>query len=307
MRVQPYIAAFALLLLGSCVSQPTQPSQQQADAGRLDIYEEFATELIPERTVYVWVPDDYNTDTRYAVLYMHDGQMLFDERTSWNGQSWNVDAVAQRMQDEGRCRPFIVVGIDNHPKDRLTEYMPAKALNYLDPNNKLLNKIDRNKLIADSYLRFIVEDLKPFVDSYYSTLSDSANTAIMGSSMGGLISLYALTEHPDIFGSAACLSTHTPLAVDDIPTEAPSWSKAFRDYLDDNLPEANSHTVYMDYGDGSIDGHYAPFQQEVDRLFEAKGWTEPHYITLKFPGHDHNETSWQQRLHIPLELLLGSE
>ena len=166
MKLRHYLLAFALLILGGCA---TQGIKQQADAGKLDIYEEFATELIPTRTVYVWTPEGYNPEIRYAVLYMHDGQMLFDEETSWNGQSWNVDAVAQRLQDEGKCRPFIVVGIDNHPTNRLTEYTPAKMLNYLDPNDKLLNKFDRAEFIADSYLSFIVEELKPFVDSHYST------------------------------------------------------------------------------------------------------------------------------------------
>lgn len=304
MKLRHYLLAFALLILGGCT---TQGIKQQADVGKLDIYEEFATELIPTRTVYVWTPEGYNLKTRYAVLYMHDGQMLFDEETSWNGQSWNVDAVAQRLQDEGKCRPFIVVGIDNHPTNRLTEYTPAKMLNYLDPNDKLLNKFDRAEFIADSYLSFIVEELKPFVDSHYSTLGDSANTVVMGSSMGGLISLYALSEYPDIFGSAACLSTHTPAAIGDFESAAEPWSKAFRDYLAENLPEANTRTVYMDYGDGTLDANYAPFQTQVDALFEAKGWTKPHYVTLLFPGHNHDETSWQKRLHIPLELLLGTE
>ncbi|MBR6758753.1 MAG: alpha/beta hydrolase [Alistipes sp.] len=303
MKSYLYIAALTIMLLGSC----TNKQQQKADAGQLDIYENFATELIPQRTVLVWLPEDYNPQNRYAVLYMHDGQMLFDEQTSWNKQSWNVDAVAQRLQDEGRCRPFIVVGIDNHPTNRLTEYTPARMLSYLDQENALLNSFQREEFIADNYLRFIVEELKPFIDSRYSTLSDRDNTLIMGSSMGGLISLYALCEYPDYFGAAACLSTHTPAAIGDFEHEAEPWSKAFRDYLKDNLPAANSRVVYMDYGDGTIDAGYGPYQALVDSLFAEKGWTEPHFISRFFPGHQHDETSWQQRLHIPLELLLGAE
>lgn len=303
MKSYLYIAVLTIMLLGSC----TNKQQQKADAGQLDIYENFATELIPQRTVLVWLPEDYSPQNRYAVLYMHDGQMLFDEQTSWNKQSWNVDAVAQRLQDEGRCRPFIVVGIDNHPTNRLTEYTPARMLSYLDQENALLNSFQREEFIADNYLRFIVEELKPFIDSRYSTLSDRDNTLIMGSSMGGLISLYALCEYPECFGAAACLSTHTPAAIGDFEHEAEPWSKAFRDYLQDNLPAANSRVVYMDYGDGMIDAGYGPYQALVDSLFAEKGWTEPHFISRFFPGHQHDETSWQQRLHIPLELLLGAE
>ena len=303
MKSYLYIAALTIMLLGSC----TNKQQQKADAGQLEIYENFATELIPQRTVLVWLPEDYSPQNSYAVLYMHDGQMLFDEQTSWNKQSWNVDAVAQRLQDEGRCRPFIVVGIDNHPTNRLTEYTPARMLSYLDQENALLNSFQREEFIADNYLRFIVEELKPFIDSRYSTLSDRDNTLIMGSSMGGLISLYALCEYPDYFGAAACLSTHTPAAIGDFEHEAEPWSKAFRDYLQENLPTANSRVVYMDYGDGTIDAGYGPYQALVDSLFAEKGWTEPHFISRFFPGHQHDETSWQQRLHIPLELLLGAE
>ena len=118
---------------------------------------------------------------------------------------------------------------------------------------------------------------------------------------------YALCEYPDYFGAAACLSTHTPAAIGDFEHEAEPWSKAFRDYLKDNLPAANSRVVYMDYGDGTIDAGYGPYQALVDSLFAEKGWTEPHFISRFFPGHQHDETSWQQRLHIPLELLLGAE
>ncbi len=304
MKRYVYVIVSMLLLIGGCGHGA---EQQRADVGRLDIYTNFATELIPRRTVYVWTPEDYNPESRYAVLYMHDGQMLFDERTSWNGQSWNVDAVAQRVQSNGGCRGFIVVGVDNHPTDRLTEYTPEGMLAYLDADNKLLNSFEREAFLADEYLRFIVEELKPFVDSRYSTLTDCNNTVVMGSSMGGLISLYALCEYPETFGAAACLSTHTPAAIGDFEHEAEAWSKAFREYLADNLPQANSRVVYMDYGDGTIDAGYGPFQQQVDSLFEAQGWREPYFVSLFFPGHAHDEASWQRRLHIPLEILLSVE
>lgn len=298
------ILFFVALLLCGCAEQTTH---QRADYGSLDIYDGFESEYIPSREVLVWLPEGYDADKEYAVLYMHDGQMLFDETTSWNGQSWNVDAVAQRLQDEGLCRPFIVVGVDNHPTDRLTEYMPAKALNYLPQDNALLCSFERDKFIADDYLRFLVEELKPFIDERYATLTDARNTVVMGSSMGGLISLYALSEYPDVFGSAGCLSTHTPVAIDDIDAEAPVWSKAFRDYLADNLPEANSHKIYMDYGDKTLDERYAPYQKAVDALFAERGWRRPFVVTLFFAGAAHDERSWQERLHIPLTLLLGSE
>lgn len=297
------------LIITSCAHNNTNNDNivtQQVHPGEINIYENFNSEYFPSRNVLVWLPENYNTDTKYAVLYMHDAQMIFDETTSWNKQTWNIDSVASVTQNDGRCRPFIVVGIENHPNDRLTEYMPEKILEYLPEDNNLLNKTGREKFIADDYLQFIVKELKPFIDNKYSTHTDAENTVIMGSSMGGLISLYALTEYPDVFGSAACLSTHTPVAYDDVYNEAPIWSKAFRDYLAEKLPGATNNKVYMDYGDKTIDEAYAPFQQQIDSLFSSLGWDETNYKSLFFAGHAHDEISWQKRLDIPLAWLLNN-
>lgn len=302
-RNMPLFALLALLLC-SCAPTPKQP-QQQVDFGRLEIHEHFPSKHFPSRNVLVWLPEDYNPSERYAVLYMHDAQMLFDATTSWNKQTWNVDSVATAVQRDGRCRPFIVVGIENHPTDRLTEYMPQRALDYLPAENPLLQKFDRAAFLADGYLKFLVEELKPFIDSTYATHTDRAHTAVMGSSMGGLISLYALAEYPEVFGGAGCLSTHTPVAIDNIRAEAPAWSKAFRDYLNDALPAVGAHRVYMDYGDQTLDAAYGPYQQQVDSLFAARGWGEEHFRTLFFAGHAHDEISWQKRLNVPMEWLLG--
>lgn len=293
----------ALLAVG-CQDHP-EKIRQEADFGRLEFIDDFRSEHFPVRDVLVWLPESYNPEERYAVLYMHDGQMLFDERTSWNKQSWNVDSVAMAVQGDGRCRPFIVVGIENHPKNRLTEYMPQRLLEYLPAENATIAHFGRENFIADGYLKMIVEELKPMIDSRYATLTDAANTAVMGSSMGGLISLYALCEYPEVFGAAGCLSTHSVVAIHDFEREAPSWSKAFRDYLGDHLPSVGSHRVYMDYGDRTLDAAYAPFQQQIDALFATKGWGEEHFSTRFFAGHAHDERSWQARLHEPLEWIFG--
>lgn len=315
MRQLTLLMALPLLLCGCWgktakpqqEAQPQQPKQQQVSPGRLECYNSFSSPHFTDRTVLVWLPEGYNPEERYAVLYMHDGQMLFDAETSWNKKTWDVDAVAAKVQGDGRCRPFIVVGVENHAKNRLTEYMPEKVLNYLPAENELLKKFDRAAFIADDYLTFLVKELKPFIDSTYSTRPDAANTVVMGSSMGGLISLYALCEYPEVFGSAACLSTHTPVAIDDMIEQAPIWSKALRDYLNERLPAVGSNRIYMDHGDQTADALYPPFQKRVDALFADKGWGEENYRSLFFAGAAHDETSWQERLHIPLEWLLGAE
>ena len=278
-------------------------AEQKVDYGKLDVYPSFKSEYFHSRDVMVWLPEDYDVSKKYAVLYMHDGQMLFDKTTSWNRQSWNVDSVASAVQKCGSTRPFIVVGIDNHPQGRLYDYMPRKALDYIPEGDTLLAKYDMNDFIADRYLKFIVKELKPFIDKTYSTLPDVENTFVMGSSMGGLISIYAVCEYPEVFGGAGCLSTHTPMVLNGSVEEAPIWSKALCDYLKENLPRSNTKRIYMDRGDKTIDEFYIPFQPLIDSVFYDKGWDNEHFETRVFPGHAHDEDSWEKRLNIPLEFL----
>ncbi len=277
---------------------------QKVDFGTLVYHKAFESKHFDARDVMVWLPEGYDTSKKYAVLYMHDGQMLFDKNTSWNKQSWNVDSVAQAVQNDGRTRPFIVVGINNHPNGRLYDYMPRKALDYIAKDDTLLAKYDKNMFVADKYLRFIVEELKPFIDKNYSTSPERGSTFIAGSSMGGLISMYAICEYPQVFGGAGCLSTHSPLVITDAPAEVPVWAKAFRDYLTDNLPSTNTAYIYMDCGNRTIDAGYIPLQLQINDIFKEKGWMQSHFRSKFFPGHAHDENSWESRLHIPLEFLI---
>lgn len=285
-------------------AQTTENSVQKADFGKLEIHKAFKSEVFPSRDITVWLPDDYSIEKKYAVLYMHDGQMLFDKSTSWNHQSWNVDSVADAVQKAGHTRPFIVVGIDNRPTERLVEYMPRKALDYIPEGDTLLAKYRMEDFIADNYLKFIVTELKPFIDKTYSTLPDRDNTFVMGSSMGGLISLYAICEYPDVFGGAGCVSTHSLMIPENAPAEVPVWSKSLLDYLADHAPTANSCLIYMDCGDQTTDAHYASTQKALDEFFLSRGWDDTHFQSLFFPGHAHDENSWESRLHIPFTFLM---
>lgn len=303
---------FLLLICAACVActgnsqkpKSDTPCPQKVDFGSTDFYPAFDSKHFHKRDITVWLPKGYSDKQKYAVVYMHDGQMLFDKNTSWNKQSWNVDSVAQAVQNDGRTRPFIVVGIDNHPEGRLYEYMPRKALDYIPNTDTLLARYDKNMFIADKYLCFIVEELKPFIDSTYSTHTDRESTFIMGSSMGGLISMYAVCEYPHVFGGAGCLSTHTPLVITNAPEEAPVWAKAFHDYLNDHLPATNQSRIYMDCGDRTLDFGYLPFQHNINRLFKQKGWGAAHYLYRIYPGHAHDENSWESRLNVPFEYLI---
>jgi enterochelin esterase-like enzyme len=156
---------------------------------------------------------------------------------------------------------------------------------------------------SDNYLKFLVQELKPLIDSTYSTYKDRQHTFIAGSSMGGLISLYAICEYPQVFGAAACLSTHWPglFTMEDNPIP-----QAFFNYMKKQLPNPITHKLYFDYGDQTLDALYPPLQQQADKIVKAKGYTKKNWITKYFPGESHSEAAWKKRLHIPLEFLLKS-
>ena len=182
--------------------------------GILRTHENMPSRFVDARRIDVWLPPGYEQDPlrRFPVLYMHDGQNLFDPALSYIGVDWGMDEVLTRLAAEGRIREAIVVGIWNTPK-RFQEYMPAKAITEsgLPESWPDMAWMQKERVVSDDYLRFLVEELKPFIDTTYRTLPGRGDTAIMGSSMGAFISLYALTEYPDVFGGAGCVSTHWPL------------------------------------------------------------------------------------------------
>lgn len=279
-------------------------------AGRIERVEGIDFGALPPRAVHVWRPEGLSADQRLAVLYMHDGQMLFDAGSTWNGQEWRVDETASALIAAGRTRPFMVVAIDNGGERRYSEYFPQAALDRLPAarREQLLGAgeaSDRLRFAAapasDAYLRFLVESLKPLIDSRYPTLPDPDNTLLMGSSMGGLISLYALSRHPEVFGAAACLSTHWPGGGD---LEDPSLADALFAEFSAILPPTGRHRLYFDYGDATLDAAYPPLQARIDGLLRDKGYDEGNWSTRFFPGAEHSEQAWAERLDQPLRFLL---
>ncbi len=297
------IAAVLLLTAAAMfiVMQLRRPehSEPQVRTGTLERFPEFPSAFVSPRTVSVWLPDGYEVGQPCDVLYMHDGQMLFDAEATWNHQEWAVDEVAGKLIAEGQIPQCIVVGIDN-TDNRLKEYFPEKAKMLADKEKPF----GKAKLQGDAYLRFIVEELKPFIDEKYHPLTDRKHTFMMGSSMGGLISLYALCEYPDIFGGVGCLSSHLSMALLPFGNGSERMAKAFAAYVEDNLPAANTCRVYMDHGTKGFDAAYGRYQSAIDDIFERRGWDDAHYRSLVFEGDDHNETCWSNRLVEPLEFLL---
>ena len=299
----------ALLLTTTCWSFAQFP---HVVSGSLVHYDSVSSRYISARPVDVWLPEGYSPANKYNVLYMHDGQMLFDSTTTWNRQSWNVDDVISRMLKEKKIKDLIVVGVWNGGNTRHADYFPQKAFELLSPSERdSIYAAGRNNgapvfnqypVQSDNYLRFLVKELKPFIDSAYSTYKDRKHTFIAGSSMGGLISLYAICEYPDVFGGAACLSTHWPgiFSMNNNPVPA-----AFFNYMEKHLPDPATHKIYFDYGDATLDALYPPLQQKADKVMKLKGYKTKNWITRYFPGENHSEAAWHKRLHFPLTFLFG--
>lgn len=263
----------------------------------------FASFNIRQHAVDILLPPAYDPSRNYPVLYMHDGQNLYRSITErrkggWGNQAWRVDEVLDSLYKSGTVPEIIVVGIHNNRNYRISEYMPQKSNPGLDnvlAGDRRIALEAAYRIVSDDYLKFIVTELKPYIDTHYSTMPDRDHTLIMGSSMGGLISMYALCEYPEVFGKAACLSTHWQ-ADDGVFIDR---------YLDGAIPEAGSHRIYFDHGTEGLDAYYEPYQKKVDHLMVKKGYgKDVNFMSVKYDGHDHNENAWNRRLHVPLEFLL---
>ena len=263
------------------------------------------------RRVVVWLPTGYQpSGPKYAVLYIHDGQNLFDKETAGYGMEWQIDETLDRLIQEKKVRPTIVVGIWNTPK-RLQEYVPSKAFNGLPPSyREKIRALYGGDPLSDGYLEFIVRELRPMIDKRFNVKTDAADTAIMGSSMGSLISLYAIDEYPKIFGAAGMMSTHWPLVItpDDKPISEEQYeavSSAFERYLAPALPDPATHKLYFDHGSETLDANYARYQDRVDRVVRRRGYLQwQTTLSLSYPGEKHNEISWASRVMVPLQFLL---
>ena len=283
------------------LAQQTAEAPQQVSLGHLEYFHQFKSRYVEPRDVTVWLPEGYVVGEPCDVLYMHDGQMLFDATTTWNKQEWKVDEVLGCLIADGKVRRCIVVGIDN-TSNRLNDYFPTRCYEKVPENQR--EGVDVSVYKGDEYLRFLVEEVKPFVDSRYKPLTTREHTFIMGSSMGGLISLYALCNYPDVFGGAVCMSTHLSMNFFDPKFKSEYWSEGLRQYVQEKLPEANSCLLYMDGGTVELDGTYRPYQNKLNAIISGLGWDSAHFVYYLFEGHKHMETFWAERLHVPLMFIL---
>jgi enterochelin esterase-like enzyme len=250
---------------------------------------------VEPRNVCVWLPRGYDESRRHPVIYAFDGQNLFDPRTSFLGIDWGLDEALTSLIEAGEVPAPLVAGIWN-VAERPREYTPRRPFaDWLDSFRKEEFLAECGSPTSDELLRFITTELKPLVDREFATLPDAAHTLALGSSLGGLMSAYALCEYPEVFGSAGCVSTHWP-----------ALEGAMERYLEARLPAPGRHRLYFDYGTETLDADYEPYQAAANSVMKRRGYTEgKDWITLKFSGDEHSERAWRRRVHIPLRFLLG--
>ena len=291
-----------LIWLAAAFPSPAQTNApaiilQPRVTGMVEHLAPLESKFVDRRAVDVWLPPSYFSPAakaqRYPVLYVHDGQNVLDPAMSFIGVDWGIDETMTRLIAEKKVPETIVVAIWNTPK-RLNEYMPQRAIERVAESelDDMFRSVRRQPL-GDAYLKYLVTELKPAIDARYRTLPDRAHTSIMGSSMGGLISLEAICQYPDVFGGAACLSSAWTVA-DGVTT----WE------LQSALPDPKSHKIYFDFGTETKDGRYEPLQQAVDAQMKNAGYAGTNWLTKSFPGEEHSERAWRKRVHEPLEFLL---
>lgn len=246
----------------------------------------FASTVLPStRGIMVYLPTSYaeNTLAKFPVVYMHDGQNLFDAGTAFGGNEWKVDETMNAGAEDGTIREAIVIGVEN-TADRVNELTPTR-----DAGTGGGGK-------ADLYLRMIVEEIKPMVDMALRTLTTHDQTAILGSSLGGLVSAYAGVQRADTFGIVGAMSPSTwwdnTMILGQVATMSMKPSKPLR--------------VYVDSGDSGASSDDVTNTRALAQKFRDVGYVDGQTLDyLVQAGGQHNEIYWSQRLPGALAFLLG--
>lgn len=255
--------------------------------GKFRHHHSFHSSHLPDdRDVIVYLPPDYDSapGRRYPVLYFHDGQNVFDSETAFAGHEWGADETAEALITEGAISPLIMVGIYNTGVNRIQEYTPTT-----DSHGQSGGK-------ADAYASMLIEDLKPFIDGEYRTLADNSNTGMVGSSLGGLVTLYIGLRHPEVFGKLAVLS--------------PSiwWDHRVILRLLRDVEHHPRTCIWLDVGtrEGKQPESVVRDARYVRDLLLKKGWTMGHdFVYYEDEGAGHDERAWGNRLHQILRYLFG--
>ena len=281
----PCCAALAALFLFG----PAAAQQDHTLTGDIRMHKSFHSKILNnDRDILVYLPPGYesNKKKRYSVLYLNDGQNLFDGATSFiPGQEWRVDETVQSLIAAGQIEPLIVVGIYNTGKDRINEYTPTE-----DQKFKMGGK-------ADLYGRMLVQELKPFIDTNYQTRKDARHTGLGGSSLGGLVSLYLGLKYSDVFGRLAVMSPSVWFANKQILREIEAVRKKppLRIWVDTGTKEG---TTAEEAQQTVVNARL------LKETLVRKGWRLGKDLSyFEAEGAEHNERAWATRMEPVLKFL----
>ncbi len=294
MRRLLHVLLFALLLVVVAIAawhlQAGRDREEEARlreihtlAGTVERHPDFRSATLgTTRRVWVYLPPQYAAEPgrRFPVLYLQDGQNVFDGATAFlAGKEWEADETVERLSEEGRIEPLVVVAVDNGGERRAFEYLPTRDARLGDGGG------------ADLYGRMLVEELKPWVDARYRTRTGREDTGIAGSSFGGIVSLYVGLRHADVFGNIAALSPS--VWVDD---------RHIVRFVD-ALPGRPGTRIWIDIGTREGGGAVTDARALRDALVR-EGWREG--VDLRYveaAGAVHDEVAWAKRLPAVLEFL----
>lgn len=259
----------ACVFFSLCAHAPTAKAQDtRAITAEFRLHENFTSKFLKKkRDLIVWLPPGYDSETnkRYPVLYMHDGGSVF--------VYWRIDEIAKPLIASKEIEPLIIVMVYNGgtPDDRTDEYTPTRFPPYTSGGK------------ADSHGRMLVEEIKPFIDSQYRTLTDAANTGLGGASFGGLVSVYLGLKHPTVFGKLAAFS--------------PSvwWDNKLIARNVKDIKSKPALRIWLDVG--TREGYKRMDEtKELRDAFVKKGWVlNEDLIYFEAKGAEHNETGFALR------------
>lgn len=265
----------------------------------------FTQGYLKGRIIRVWVPKQYaKSKKRFHVVYFHDGQMLFDSTSTWNHQSWDLANSATKYLSKKQC---ILVGIDNDPNNRYAEFFPSPIYSKLPVSvqfalrDSLWNGLPR----FDAYAEALVKDVFPLIENHWRVCPGGAHRTMVGSSMGGIVSLCFLLNHPDEVANIACLSIHLPLInfwkFSDRYKEP--LTLAFNEFIAKKSVNIEGKRIYVDRGDQSLDASYAAYFPAFELALNS--CAGKNNITVNFiPNSGHSERDWAARIGPILQHLL---
>lgn len=281
--------------------------------------------VLGQRNFRVWTPPEYEKENDYPLVFVFDGEMMFSDEHTWNGLTWKLDKVAERLILQGDLSPCIIVAVYSGGQGRrFQELLPENVFNHFpEEQKKALGEAYHNgafmipgAVCSHAFTAFIVEELWPFVRRKYTAEYSKEAVYIMGASMGGLAALNAVCEYPNVFSGAACLSTHWPgvlpnANMNQIQKPPVSdqlvafFSSKIRRTQDQIKGQENLQKLYFDYGDQELDAEYPELQKRMDQALRDMNYPEALWVSKYFPGDGHSERAWGARVHEALQFLLN--